>query len=217
MNDRNSEANTKAIDSLLEFRDGQVFRQRGARGARYDMALHAYERAAVKSETTLAAAQSRPGRDHRRRAGRGHDPRRRGRRVARHDGRRLRPGQRLSGPALHAAQLPRRRLPQHQAVADRSRADDGADGGQARDRGPAGRAGAARSARARSRFAMSISATTAARPILLRCRFPRGAGRARSRSSGRAAPANRRSPGCCSAFTTWTPVRSRSTARMSAK
>ena len=33
MNERNTEANTKAVDSLLNLRDGQVFRQRGARGA----------------------------------------------------------------------------------------------------------------------------------------------------------------------------------------
>ena len=29
MNERDSEANTKAVDSLLEFRDGEIFRQRG--------------------------------------------------------------------------------------------------------------------------------------------------------------------------------------------
>ena len=117
MNERNSEANTKAIDSLLNFETVKYFANEEHEARRYDAALHAYERAAVKSETTLAvlnlgqgmiiavglvgvmilAAQ--------------------GVAATRHDGRRFRAGQRLSDPALHAAQFPRRRLSQHQAVA----------------------------------------------------------------------------------------------------
>ncbi|HEY3909493.1 MAG TPA: ABC transporter ATP-binding protein/permease [Stellaceae bacterium] len=54
MNDRNSEANTKAIDSLLNFETVKYFANEAHEAARYDRALAAYERAAVASETTLA-------------------------------------------------------------------------------------------------------------------------------------------------------------------
>src|ERR1043166_5614105 len=54
MNTRNSEANTKAIDSLLNFETVKYFANETHEAERYDRALHAYERAAVKSETTLA-------------------------------------------------------------------------------------------------------------------------------------------------------------------
>ena len=66
MNERDSEANTKAIDSLLNYETVKYFANEEHEARRYDAALQAYERAAVKSETTLAAAQYRPGRDHRR-------------------------------------------------------------------------------------------------------------------------------------------------------
>ncbi len=55
MNDRNSEANTKAIDSLLNFETVKYFANEEHEARRYDAALQAYERAAVRSETTLAA------------------------------------------------------------------------------------------------------------------------------------------------------------------
>jgi ATP-binding cassette, subfamily B, heavy metal transporter len=54
MNERNSEANTKAIDSLLNFETVKYFANEEHEARRYDSALHAYERAAVKSETTLS-------------------------------------------------------------------------------------------------------------------------------------------------------------------
>ncbi len=54
MNTRNSEANTKAVDSLLNYETVKYFANEGHEAERYDRALHAYERAAVKSETTLA-------------------------------------------------------------------------------------------------------------------------------------------------------------------
>ncbi len=54
MNTRNSEANTKAIDSLLNYETVKYFANEAHEAERYDHALHAYERAAVKSETTLA-------------------------------------------------------------------------------------------------------------------------------------------------------------------
>jgi ATP-binding cassette subfamily B protein len=54
MNTRNSEANTKAVDSLLNYETVKYFANEAHEAERYDRALQAYERAAVKSETTLA-------------------------------------------------------------------------------------------------------------------------------------------------------------------
>src|SRR5580704_4126154 len=54
MNARDSEANTKAVDSLLNYETVKYFANETHEAERYDRALHAYERAAVKSETTLA-------------------------------------------------------------------------------------------------------------------------------------------------------------------
>jgi ATP-binding cassette subfamily B protein len=53
MNDRNSEANTKAVDGMLNFETVKYFANEEHEAQRYDAALRAYERAAVKSETTL--------------------------------------------------------------------------------------------------------------------------------------------------------------------
>jgi ABC-type transport system involved in Fe-S cluster assembly fused permease/ATPase subunit len=53
MNERNTEANTKAVDSMLNFETVKYFANEEHEARRYDAALHAYERAAVKSETTL--------------------------------------------------------------------------------------------------------------------------------------------------------------------
>ncbi len=54
MNTRNSEANTKSVDSLLNFETVKYFANEAHEAERYDHALSAYERAAVRSETTLA-------------------------------------------------------------------------------------------------------------------------------------------------------------------
>ena len=54
MNDRDSEANTKAIDSLLNFETVKYFANEEHEARRFDTALQAYEKAAVKSQTTLA-------------------------------------------------------------------------------------------------------------------------------------------------------------------
>jgi ATP-binding cassette, subfamily B, heavy metal transporter len=54
MNARDSEANTKAIDSLLNFETVKYFANEEHEAQRYDRSLQAYEKAAVKSETTLA-------------------------------------------------------------------------------------------------------------------------------------------------------------------
>jgi ATP-binding cassette, subfamily B, heavy metal transporter len=55
MNERNSEANTKGVDSLLNFETVKYFANEEHEARRYDAALQAYERAAVKSDTSLAA------------------------------------------------------------------------------------------------------------------------------------------------------------------
>jgi len=55
MNTRNSEANTKAVDSLLNYETVKYFANEAHEAERYDRALRAYEHAAVRSETTLAA------------------------------------------------------------------------------------------------------------------------------------------------------------------
>jgi ATP-binding cassette subfamily B protein len=54
MNARNSEANTKSVDSLLNFETVKYFANETHEAERYDRALVGYERAAVRSETTLA-------------------------------------------------------------------------------------------------------------------------------------------------------------------
>src|SRR3974377_976271 len=54
MNERNSEANTKAVDGMLNFETVKYFANEEHEAQRYDAALRAYERAAVKSETTLS-------------------------------------------------------------------------------------------------------------------------------------------------------------------
>jgi ATP-binding cassette, subfamily B, heavy metal transporter len=55
MNERDSEANTKAIDSLLNFETVKYFANEQHEAERFDRALRGYERAAVKSQTTLSA------------------------------------------------------------------------------------------------------------------------------------------------------------------
>ena len=54
MNARDSEANSKAIDSLLNYETVKYFANERHEAERYDRSLQAYERAAVRSETTLA-------------------------------------------------------------------------------------------------------------------------------------------------------------------
>jgi ABC-type transport system involved in Fe-S cluster assembly fused permease/ATPase subunit len=54
MNERDSEANTKAIDSLLNFETVKYFANEEHEARRFDVALHAYEHAAVKAQTTLS-------------------------------------------------------------------------------------------------------------------------------------------------------------------
>jgi ATP-binding cassette subfamily B protein len=53
MNDNNSDAHTKAVDSLLNYETVKYFGNEAHEAARYDTALARYERAAVKSQVTL--------------------------------------------------------------------------------------------------------------------------------------------------------------------
>lgn len=54
MNDSDSEANTKAIDSLLNFETVKYFGNEAHEAQRYDVSMERYEKAAVKSLTTLS-------------------------------------------------------------------------------------------------------------------------------------------------------------------
>lgn len=54
MNERDTEANTKAIDSLLNFETVKYFGNEAHEARRYDVALQQYERAAVRSKVSLA-------------------------------------------------------------------------------------------------------------------------------------------------------------------
>ena len=54
MNDSDSEANTKAIDSLLNFETVKYFGNEQHEARRYDASMQRYEKAAVKSLTTLS-------------------------------------------------------------------------------------------------------------------------------------------------------------------
>ncbi len=54
MNEKDSEANTKAIDSLLNFETVKYFGNEAHESSRYDKAIAGYENAAVRSQTSLA-------------------------------------------------------------------------------------------------------------------------------------------------------------------
>jgi ABC-type transport system involved in Fe-S cluster assembly fused permease/ATPase subunit len=54
MNESDQSANTKAVDSLLNFETVKYFNNEEHEARRYDVALQSYEQAAVKSRTTLA-------------------------------------------------------------------------------------------------------------------------------------------------------------------
>ncbi|MBL4667391.1 MAG: ABC transporter ATP-binding protein/permease [Sneathiella sp.] len=54
MNEKDSEANTKAIDSLLNFETVKYFGNEDHESSRYNAAIAGYETAAIRSQTTLA-------------------------------------------------------------------------------------------------------------------------------------------------------------------
>ncbi|MBF9029926.1 ATP-binding cassette domain-containing protein [Rhodobacterales bacterium HKCCE3408] len=55
MNDQDTDANQKAIDSLLNFETVKYFGAEAREAARYDRAMEGYERAAIKTNYSLAA------------------------------------------------------------------------------------------------------------------------------------------------------------------
>lgn len=54
MNDTDSEANTKAVDSLLNYETVKYFGNEGHEARRYDQSLARYEKALIRSEVTLS-------------------------------------------------------------------------------------------------------------------------------------------------------------------
>ena len=132
MNELDSTAHTKAIDSLLNYETVKYFNNEDFEAKRYDESLERLRRARLKAQTHAVDAEHRPAADHRHRAGGDAVAchRRRGRRS--HDARRPGDGQRLHDPALHPAQLPRRDVPRDQAEPDRPGQDVHADGARAR-------------------------------------------------------------------------------------
>ena len=205
MNETDSEANTKAIDSLLNYETVKYFGNEEHEARRFDRGAAPLRARRGQQQGQPLPAQHRPGRDHRRRPDRadGDGGARRGRRHD--DGRRLRAGQHLPDPALHAAQLPGLRLSRDQPVADRHGAD--VHSCCTRSRRSTTRPDAPAAARWRGggivfddvSFAYDRRRADPRRDVASPCRPGR-----RSPSSARAAPASRRSRGCCSASTTST-------------
>ena len=145
-NELDSKANTRAIDSLLNYETVKYFGNEEYEARRYDENLRHYEAAAVKSEASLGLLNIGQSLIIAIAVTAADDPRRAGRGRADAHPRRPRAGERAPDPALHPAQLPRHGLPRDQAVAGRHGPDVPAAGGEPRDRGPAGRDAAARRA-----------------------------------------------------------------------
>ena len=114
MNESDQEANTKAIDSLLNFETVKYFGNEAHEARRYDRGLETYMEAAVRSRTSLSLLNIGQAADHRGRPDRGDvdggDPDRRWR----DDRGRVRGGQYLPDAALPAAQLLRLRVSRDQ-------------------------------------------------------------------------------------------------------
>ena len=139
MNDSDTEANTKAIDSLLNYETVKYFGAEEREAERYDRSMERYEDASVKTYTSLAVLNTgqadhlhrRPHRDHA-------DVR--DRRAQRHQhGRRFRHDQRHDDPALPAAEFHGHGLSRDQAGDHRHREDVQRAGAQSRDQGYPGR------------------------------------------------------------------------------
>jgi ABC-type transport system involved in Fe-S cluster assembly fused permease/ATPase subunit len=122
LNEMDSAANTRAIDSLLNYETVKYFNNEEYEARRYDQQMQHWEDAATRSQVSLSwlnlgqqviIALGGDGDDvaSSERRGRGHD-----------DHRRSGAGQRFPDSALHAAQLPRRGVPRDPPVAGRHRA-----------------------------------------------------------------------------------------------
>ena len=202
MNESDTEANTKAIDSLLNYETVKYFGAEEREARRYDQSMAAYEQASVKAYTSLAVLNAGQAAIFTVRAHpvHGDGGPRRDRRAD--DGRPVRDGERAAAAALHPAQFHGHGVSRDQAVADRHRAHDGRAGGDARGGRPAGCAatgGRRRHHPLRGReVPLRARADHPRRPLL------RGAGRQDGgHRRARRAPASRRCRASCCASTTW--------------
>ena len=144
MNESDTDANTKAIDSLLNYETVKYFSAEEREAQRYDRSMARYEHASVQAYVSLAVLN----------AGQAtiftigltvDDGAHRLRHQVWHPvDRRLRHDQRHDDPALPAAQFHGHGLSRDQAGGDRHRADVHDPRPRVRDRGPAGRRGARR-------------------------------------------------------------------------
>ena len=143
MNESDTEANTKAIDSLLNYETVKYFGAEEREAQRYDKSMAVYEEASVKSYTSLAVLNAGQAVDlHRSRSPlcmvmAGLDVA-----AGQQDGRPVRDGQRADAAAVHPAQLHGHGVSRDQAVADRHRAHDGRAGREPGGGGPPGCGGA---------------------------------------------------------------------------
>ena len=64
MNDQDTDANQKAIDSLLNYETVKYFNAEAREAARYDRAMGAYEGFAVRDRAIAVAAERRAECDH---------------------------------------------------------------------------------------------------------------------------------------------------------
>ena len=68
MNQSDTDANPKAVDSLLNFETVKYFNNEGHETRRFDFSMEKYSRASIQSQISLVGVEHRPGRDHRRSA-----------------------------------------------------------------------------------------------------------------------------------------------------
>ena len=121
MNDSDTDANVKAIDSLLNYETVKYFSAEEREAARYDRSMARYEDASVKAYTSLAVLNAGQAVIFTLGLG-GRDGDVRLRHPGRHqDGRRFRPDQRHDDPALPAAEFHGHGLSRDQAGGDRHR------------------------------------------------------------------------------------------------
>ena len=125
MNESDTDANTKAIDSLLNYETVKYFGAEDREAERYDKSMALYEKASIKTYTSLAVLNSGPGRDLHCGADDLPDHGRQRCAHGRSDRRSLRDGEPADAAAFHAAQLHGHGLPRNQTGSDRHRAHDG--------------------------------------------------------------------------------------------